>query len=103
MVLCYFHNELLSSTAVDVSLFFDDFSIGAKFQSGQRIVTGESVAAFSELTGDVVRIHTDEEFARTTPFGRRIAQGAFVFSIATGLFTQLNLINDTLLAFVENS
>ena len=82
-----------------MSLFFEDFSVGAKFVSGQRAILREDVAAFSALSGMFMRIHTDEEYARKTIFGRRIAQGAFVFSIATGLFTQMNLINDTLLAF----
>jgi acyl dehydratase len=44
-------------------------------------------------------LHTNEEYARKSPFGRRIAHGALVFSISTGLMTQMNLINDTVLAF----
>jgi acyl dehydratase len=82
-----------------MSLFFEDFNPGAKFVSGGRLISAEDVAEFSALSGDVNRIHTDEDYARKTMFGRRIAQGAFVFSIATGLFTQMDLINDTLLAF----
>ena len=46
-----------------------------------------------------MELHTNEEFARKSPFGRRIAHGALVFSISTGLMTQMNLINDTVLAF----
>lgn len=82
-----------------MSLFFEDFKIGAKFVSAGRFITGEDIAAFSALTGDVMRIHTDDEYAHQSIFGGRIAQGAFIFSIATGLFTQMNLINDALLAF----
>ncbi len=55
--------------------------------------------SFAGLSGDFVELHTNEEFARKSPFGRRIAHGALVFSISTGLMTQMNVINDTVLAF----
>jgi 3-hydroxybutyryl-CoA dehydratase len=41
----------------------------------------------------------DAEFAKTTPFGRRIAHGALVFSISIGLVTQMGLLTDALIAF----
>ena len=41
----------------------------------------------------------NEEFAKTGPFGRRIAHGALVFSISTGLMVQMNQIQDTVIAF----
>src|SRR5947207_10846816 len=82
-----------------MSLFFEDFLAGARFTSPARTFTEEDVGAFAALSGDIIRIHTDEEYARQTIFGRRIVHGAFVFSVATGLFTQTDLVNDTLLAF----
>jgi acyl dehydratase len=41
----------------------------------ERLVTDELVRAFAEVSGDYNPIHLDEEFAKTTRFGRRIAHG----------------------------
>ena len=51
-----------------------------KFQVGDRAsvrvkVTDQMIRGFAELSGDRNPIHLDEEFARTTRFGRRIAHG----------------------------
>lgn len=51
-----------------------DIKIGDSF-SRSRIVTDELVRAFAEVSGDHNPIHLDDEFAKTTRFGRRIAHG----------------------------
>lgn len=51
-----------------------DVKVGDTF-SASREVTDELVHKFAELSGDYNPIHLDEEFARTTRFGRRIAHG----------------------------
>ena len=43
-------------------------------------VSDEIVRGFSELLGDRNPIHLDEEFARSSRFGRRIAQGMIAAS-----------------------
>jgi 3-hydroxybutyryl-CoA dehydratase len=48
--------------------------IGDKFSTTKQI-TDEIVRGFAELSGDFNPIHLDEEFARNTQFGRRIAHG----------------------------
>lgn len=82
-----------------MSHYFEDFSMGALYESRGRTVTEADIVNFAGLSGDFVELHTNEEYARKTPFGKRIAHGALVFSISTGLMTQMNLINDTVLAF----
>src|SRR2546428_5791536 len=42
---------------------------------------------------------TNEEYARQSPFGRRIAHGLLTLSISSGLMVQMNLITDTVVAF----
>ena len=46
----------------------DQFSISKQ-------ITDATVRAFAELSGDFNPIHLDDEFAKTTRFGRRIAHG----------------------------
>jgi len=51
-----------------------DIKIGDTF-SKTRVVTDELIRTFAEVSGDFNPIHLDEEFAKTTRFGRRIAHG----------------------------
>ena len=57
---------------------------GDKF-SIERLVTDELIRQFADLSGDYNPIHLDEEFAKQTRFGRRIAHGmlsgAFVSAV----------------------
>lgn len=82
-----------------MSLFFEDFESAGPMQSGDRTITESDVLQFAALTGDVVKLHTDEDYAKTTQYGQRIAHGALVFSISMGLATQMHLFGDTLIAF----
>ena len=51
-----------------------NLKIGDKFSTTKHITDGV-VRAFAELSGDFNPIHLDEEFAKTTQFGKRIAHG----------------------------
>ncbi len=82
-----------------MSHYFEDFSVGQVLTSRGRTITEADIVNFAGLSGDFVELHVNEVYARRTPFGRRIAHGALIFSVSTGLFTQMNLINDTVLAF----
>jgi len=81
-----------------VGLYFEDFESSGTAISRGRTVTEADVVGFAGLTGDFMELHTNEEYAKTTPFGHRIAHGALVFSISIGLGTRMNLLDDTLLA-----
>jgi 3-hydroxybutyryl-CoA dehydratase len=54
---------------------------------------------FAGLSGDFIELHMSEAYAAKGPFGRRIAHGALVFSISTGLTVQTVKIDDTVIAF----
>jgi 3-hydroxybutyryl-CoA dehydratase len=49
--------------------------------SAEREITGDLVDAFCALTGDVDPLHVDEEFARASPYGARIAPGSLVIAL----------------------
>lgn len=78
---------------------FEDFTLGRNFESRGRTVTESDIVTFAGLSGDFTELHTNEEYARQTAFGRRVAHGALVFSISIGLTTRMNLVDDTVIAF----
>ncbi len=82
-----------------MSLYYEDFQPGLSFESRGRTITEADIVNFAGISGDFIELHTNEEYARQTPFGRRIAHGALIFSISTGLVAQMNLVNDTVVAF----
>jgi 3-hydroxybutyryl-CoA dehydratase len=65
--------------------YYDDLQLGDRFTTRARTVTETDLVAFSGLSGDYAALHTDEEFARSGPFGGRIAHGCLTLSLATGL------------------
>ena len=82
-----------------MGLYFEDFETSEDLVTRGRTVTEADVTAFAGLTGDFTELHTNEEYAKSTRFGRRIAHGALVFSISMGLATRTNMLDDTLIAF----
>lgn len=46
-----------------------------------KTITETDLVLFSGLTGDFDPIHVNEAYARTTPFGKRIAHGALVMGL----------------------
>src|SRR5688572_19022806 len=72
-----------------------DIKIGDKW-SRTREVTEELVQAFADLSGDFNPIHLDEEFAKNTRFGQRIAHGmlsgAFISAVLGNEFRERKIV-----------
>src|ERR1044072_5175949 len=51
----------------------------------KKTIADEDVRAFAELTGDHNPVHLDEEYARGTRFGRRIAHGMLGASLISAV------------------
>ena len=90
-----------SGTSGVSGLWFEDLAPGLRFETPTRTVTEADVQAFAALSGDQNRIHTDAEFARRTPFRRRVAHGLLVQSIATGLAHRAGIFEGTIVAIAE--
>lgn len=82
-------------------MYFEEFEIGTEVSSVGRTITEADVVNFAGISGDYTQLHTDAEFSKGTLFGKRVAHGVLVLSIATGLATRLGFIEGTALAFRE--
>ena len=81
-------------------MYWEEWEIGAEFETPARTVTEADIVQFAGLSGDYNPLHIDEEYCKTTIFGGRIAHGPLVYAIAAGLLFQLHLYDDTLIAFL---
>ncbi len=65
------------------------FTVGSK-ASFSKTISERDVATFAEISGDKNPLHLDEQFAKGTRFGARIAHGAFTFGVISAVLgTQL--------------
>jgi|SRR5581483_7881141 len=84
--------------------FFEDFRLGEKFYIPAKTMTDAHFLFFAGMTGDNHPIHYDDEYAKTTRFGKRVAHGLLVASMtATGASSLSSLIEGSIIAFVEQS
>ena len=63
----------------------NDISVGMK-ASISHTITDEKIKAFAKISEDFNPIHLDEEYAKNSKFGKRIAHGAMVTSFFSALF-----------------
>jgi len=59
---------------VQQGLYFDELSVGQTAET-THVVGAADIEAFAAVSGDVNPVHLDEDYARTTAFGGRIAHG----------------------------
>ena len=91
----------MSNLPMNAGLFFEDFETGQTGVTATRTVTEHDIVAFAGLSGDFNLIHVDAEFAKTTPFGQRIAHGLLGLAIASGLAVQTGVLGANVMAFRE--
>lgn len=71
--------------------FFEDYTIGDARETSGRTITETDIVLHAGQSGDFYPHHVDAEFAKTTPFGQRIAHGTLIFTVAIGLTaTEIN-------------
>ena len=66
--------------------YFEELQIGESLLTASKRIGEADVKAFGELTGDMFYMHFDDEAAKASAFGKRIAHGYLVLSDAAGLF-----------------
>jgi 3-hydroxybutyryl-CoA dehydratase len=65
-------------------VFYEDLAVGQKASFGKTI-TEADIVLFAAVTGDTNPMHLNEEYAKGTIFGERIAHGM----LAAGLITKV--------------
>jgi len=84
--------------------YFEDFQLGEKFYIPAKTMTDAHFLFFAGMTGDSHPIHYDDEYAKTTRFGKRVAHGLLVTAMtAVGASTLSPLLEGSIVAFVEQS
>lgn len=83
-----------------MAAFYEDLRVGQRYSSEQKSLSHSDIEAFARLTGDRNRLHLDERYARSSVFGGRVAHGLLVLSMALGLWYEMGVTRDSLVAFL---
>jgi acyl dehydratase len=84
--------------------YLEDFQVGDTFHSPAKTMTDAHFLCFAGLTGDQHPIHYDDEYAKTTRFGKRVAHGLLLTALtAVGASTLSSVLEGSMVAFVEQS
>lgn len=89
------------SAFISRGMYFEEFEIGQRIVTPGRTVTETDVVNFAGVSGDFGSIHTDAEYAKSTPFGQRVVYGLLGMSIASGLAVRTGVLEGTVIAFRE--
>jgi acyl dehydratase len=84
-------------------LTYEEFELGAVYDTQARTITEADVVTFAGLSGDYNPLHTDAETAKNTPFGERIAHGMLTVAISTGMANMTGLMAGTTIALMEQN
>ena len=74
---------------MEQTIYFEDYELGHVRVTTGRTITETDFVVHAGHTGDFFPHHMDAEFAKTTPFGQRVAHGTMIFSIGVGLTASL--------------
>ena len=78
-------------------MYFDDLKIGMAVDTAPTVIKKEKMVAFAR-DYDPIPLHTDEEYAKTTPFGKLIAPGVMSFMSVWAKYLEVDFFGDELLA-----
>jgi len=78
-------------------MYFDDFEIGMSRDIEPVTIEKDKMIAFAKEY-DNIPLHTDEEYAKSTPFGRLIAPGVMSFMSVWANYLKVDFFGDELLA-----
>lgn len=65
--------------------YYNELEVGEHRSFPSVTITESHIVTFAGVTGDNYGLHMDAEYAKSTPFGQRVAHGLLVLSCGAGL------------------
>ena len=78
-------------------MYFEDIKVGMTVQTAPAIIEKEKMMDFAR-TYDHIPLHTDEEYAKTSPFGALIAPGVMSFMSVWAKYLEVDFFGKEFLA-----
>ncbi len=78
-------------------MYFDYIELGMTIDIAPAVIEKDKMIDFA-VNYDNIPLHTDEEYAKTTHFGRLIAPGVMSFMAVWAKYLEVDLFGDELLA-----
>ncbi len=78
-------------------MYFEDLKVGMTVEIGPTQIQKEKMLEFARQY-DPIPLHTDEEYAKTTHFGKLIAPGVMSFMSLWAKYLEVDFFGDALLA-----
>ena len=78
-------------------MYFDDIKLGMTVEIAPAVIHKEKMIAFAR-DYDPIPLHMDEEYAKTTPFGKLIAPGVMSFMSVWAKYLEVDFFGEELLA-----
>ena len=78
-------------------MYFEDLAIGMAVETAPAVIEKEKMMAFAR-DYDNIPLHTDEEYAKSTPFGGLIAPGVMSFMSVWVKYLEVDFFGRELLA-----
>ncbi len=78
-------------------MYFEDIKLGTQIDIAPAVIEKDKMLDFARLY-DNIPLHTDEEYAKTTTFGRLIAPGVMSFMSVWAKYLEVDIFGEELLA-----
>lgn len=78
-------------------MYFDELKLGMAVDTDPVVIKKEKMIAFAN-DYDNIPLHTDEEYAKNTPFGKLIAPGVMSFISVWAKYLEVDFFGEELLA-----
>lgn len=78
-------------------MYFDEFKVGDTIEIPPVVINKDEMIEFAKRY-DNIPLHTDEEYAKTTHFGRLIAPGVMSFMAVWAKYLEIDMFADELIA-----
>lgn len=78
-------------------MYFNDLTLGMTVTCAPAVIDRDKMLAFAREY-DNIPLHTDEDYAKQTPFGRLIAPGLMSFAAVWAKYLEVDFFGEELLA-----